>query len=74
MTMAQNIPVTTTGATGPNSSSDCSPKKLNPPVDYMSSDKPFVIIRFIVECGKLDSAKRSGISITVCIETILANF
>ena len=56
MTMAQNVPVTTTGATGPGSSSDSSPKKLNPPVDYMSSDKPFVIIRFIVECGKLDSA------------------
>ena len=28
-------------------------KKLNPQVDYLTTDKPFVIIRFIYECGKL---------------------
>ena len=27
--------------------------KLNPVVDYSKSDKPFVVCRFITECGKL---------------------
>jgi hypothetical protein len=45
--MAQNLSVLT-----PVSRADESPKKFNPPVDYLSSDKPFVVVRFIVECGQ----------------------
>ena len=34
------------------------PLKFNPQVDYVSSDKTFVIIRFIVECGKFHRVRQ----------------